>query len=231
MNYQENIKEARFISRPNRFIARVEADGEELTVHVKNTGRCRELLVDGARVYLAMSDRSYRRTPADLIAVEKVTDRGTLLINMDSQLPNAMVREWLEGGGIFGQGSAVYPERTYGSSRFDFYVENGSRRAFIEVKGVTLENNGIASFPDAPTERGVKHLYELVKARGEGYECYVFFVVQMRGVSLFRPNYVTDPAFAEALSYAHNNGVRVLCYDSLVTPSGAEINTPVPIEL
>ena len=163
MKYK-NIVEGVFVSRPNRFIANVVVDGVEQIVHVKNTGRCRELLVEGAKVYLSVSDNLARKTKYDLVAVEKVTSRGVLLINMDSQIPNGVVSEWLPQSGMFSDNAVYRREYTYGKSRFDIYVEDGCRKAFVEVKGVTLENDGIVSFPDAPTERGVKHLNELITA-------------------------------------------------------------------
>ena len=230
MKYNQVIK-ARFLSRPNRFIAYCEVNGKRETVHVKNTGRCRELLVENATVYLSVSDNTDRKTKFDLIAVEKVTERGTVLINMDSQAPNVAAFEWIAAGGIFGAGAVVRREVTYGSSRFDLYVEQGDRRAFVEVKGVTLENDGTASFPDAPTERGIKHLNELVVAKKQGYEAYALFVIQMKGIHTFTPNDETHKAFGDALRQAAKEGVNILAYDCRVTPDEMLIDAPVNIEL
>lgn len=230
MKYK-TIKKAKFISRPNRFIAYCEVDGAAEVVHVKNTGRCRELLVEGATVYLSVSDNPERKTKYDLVAVEKVTDRGAILINMDSQAPNAAAYEWMLSGAFFGKECSVRREVTYGNSRFDLYLESGERRAFVEVKGVTLEDDGIASFPDAPTERGIKHLGELVAAINDGYEAYILFVIQMKGVHTFTPNDLTHKAFGDALRAAVNKGVTVLAYDCLVTSDGMDIDSPIKIDL
>ena len=230
MKYKTIIK-SKFISRPNRFIAFCDMEGRSEVVHVKNTGRCRELLVDGATVYLSVSDNPERKTKYDLVAVEKVTERGTILINMDSQAPNAAAYEWICSGGIFGEGASVRREVTYGNSRFDLYVEKGDRRAFVEIKGVTLESDGVASFPDAPTERGVKHIGELAEAIKEGYEAYILFVVQMKGIHTFTPNDDTHKAFGDALRAAKAAGVKVLAYDCKVTPEEMKIDLPINIEL
>ncbi len=230
MKYNKVI-EAKFISRPNRFIAYCNVDGKSEVVHVKNTGRCRELLMENATVYLSVSDNPERKTKFDLVAVEKETERGTILINMDSQAPNTAAYEWILSGGIFGEGADVRREVTYGNSRFDLYVEQGERKAFVEVKGVTLENNGVASFPDAPTERGIKHLYELVAAKNDGYEVYVLFVVQMKGIHKFTPNDETHKAFGDALRYAADSGVKILVYDCRVSPDEMDFDAPVNIEL
>lgn len=230
MKYRK-IKKARFLFRPNRFIAYCEVDGVTEVVHVKNTGRCRELLIEGATVYLSVSDNPERKTKYDLVAVEKVTDRGALLINMDSQAPNAVAYEWMLSGELFGKDINVRREVVYGSSRFDLYVESGERKAFVEVKGVTLENGGVASFPDAPTERGIKHLGELVAAANDGYEAYILFVIQMKGVHTFTPNDLMHKAFGDALRDAVNKGVTVLAYDCLVTSDGMDIDSPIKIEL
>lgn len=223
MRYAETAP-AVFLARPNRFIARVARGGQTDTVHVKNTGRCRELLVPGARVILSLSHAPNRKTGADLIAVYK----GGTLINMDSQAPNAAAAELLRQ---LYPGCSLYPERRYGSSRFDFYLELGDRRIFTEVKGVTLEQAGVALFPDAPTERGRKHLDELIRARAEGYEANVLFLIQMKGCRVFRPNEATDPHFAAALRAAAEAGVGVLCYDCLVTEDSMTADAPVPAEL
>lgn len=214
-----------FLSRPNRFIAKVLIGGREETVHVCNTGRCRELLVEGAEVILAKGESPHRKTAYDLVAVKK----GGTLINMDSQAPNKAVEEFIRSGRLFGDIEAVLPERVYGSSRFDFYGVHGGREFFAEVKGVTLESGGIAAFPDAPTQRGRKHLQELAKAAADGYECCIIFVVQMKGVSRFQPNFASDAGFAAALREASAAGVKVLCYDCLVSESGMELADPVEI--
>lgn len=219
-----NVREGRFISRPNRFIAKIELDGREETVHVKNTGRCRELLVPGCRVVVQQSANPARKTAYDLIAVYKEREgKPSLLVNMDSQAPNKAALEWIKGG-LFSPDAAVYPEKTFGASRFDLYIEDCGRKAFVEVKGVTLEQEGVVLFPDAPTERGVKHLRELITAAEQGYEAYILFVVQMKEVSLFRPNRATHPEFADALRAAADAGVRVLAVDCIVTPDSMAID-------
>lgn len=215
------------MERPNRFIAYAELNGKKETIHVKNTGRCAELLRPGAVIYVQESDNPERKTKWDLIAVEKETGRGKRLINMDSQIPNRVVQEWIEAGNLFPDVSLVRPETTYGNSRFDLYVEAGDRKIFIEVKGVTLEEDGVCRFPDAPSDRAVKHLEELIRAKKEGYETYVFFVIQMKGVSYFTPNTDTHPAFAEALRRAKEAGVEILAYDCNVTPDSIVVSDPV----
>ncbi|MBP3378173.1 MAG: DNA/RNA nuclease SfsA [Clostridia bacterium] len=230
MKYKK-IVAGRFIERLNRFIARVEVDGAIETVHVKNTGRCRELLVPGCTVYLAKSDNPSRKTKYDLIAVEKQTERGVILINMDSQVPNDVAAEWIPRSGLFSDEAVIRREVKWGDSRFDFYIEDGDRRAFLEVKGVTLESGGVAMFPDAPTERGIKHIRELISAVGEGYEAYVLFVVQMKGVSCVRPNDVTHPEFGEALRHAKSAGVHVLAVDCAVTNDSIAADGLVQVEL
>lgn len=226
----DKVVSGRFVSRPNRFIAQVEISGYTETVHVKNTGRCRELLVPGCTVWLAESSNPARKTKYDLIAAEKqVSSKMTLLINMDSQAPNEAAMEWLKKGVLFSENAVIRREVTWGSSRFDFYIEDGKRRAFLEVKGVTLEENGIVMFPDAPTERGVKHLSELAACIEEGFEAYVLFVIQMKGAAEFRPNLKTHPEFASALADTDKAGVRVLAYDCIVTPDSMEIDLPVSV--
>ena len=225
------IEKAIFIKRPNRFIAEVSIGGKTEVVHVKNTGRCRELLVDNAIVYLEKSSNPLRKTKYDLVGVEKNTDKGSILINMDSQVPNQIAFEWLPKSGLFSKKAKIRREVTFGNSRFDLYVEDGERKAFIEVKGVTLENDGIAMFPDAPTERGVKHLNELVSCLEDGYEAYILFVVQMKGVKLFKPNDITHRAFGDALRDADKSGVNVLAYDCIVTEESIEIRNPVNVKL
>lgn len=223
----ERIEKAVFLERPNRFIAYVEREGEKETVHVKNTGRCAELLVPGAQVYIQRSVNPERKTKWDLIGVEK----GERMINMDSQIPNRVVEEWIRDGNLVEGATLIRPETTFGSSRFDLYVEAEGRRIFIEVKGVTLEENGVCRFPDAPSERAVRHLEELERAEREGYETYVFFVIQMKGVKYFTPNTDTHPAFAKALRKAAKNGVRVLAYDCVVTGDSIRIDSPVRVVL
>lgn len=223
----ERIEKAVFLERPNRFIAYTELNGRKETVHVKNTGRCAELLVPGASVYIQRSANPDRKTKWDLISVEK----GERMINMDSQIPNRLVEEWIRGGYLFRDVTLVRPETTYGNSRFDLYVEAEGKRIFIEVKGVTLVENGVCRFPDAPSERAVKHLEELILAKQEGYETYVFFVIQMKDVRYFTPNTDTHPAFAEALRRAAAAGVHILAYDCTVSPDSIEIDSPVDIVL
>lgn len=226
----EHIVRGRFLERPNRFIAYVEIDGKREKVHVKNTGRCRELLQEDAQVFLSYSDNESRSTAYDLVAVKK----GDRMVNMDSQAPNAAVKEWLRVGKehpVFGEITYVKPETTYEKSRFDFYVECGEKKIFIEVKGVTLENDGEVRFPDAPSERAVKHVEELVMAQKDGYEVYVLFVIQMKDVKFFMPNDKTDPKFAKALYEARKQGVKVLAYDCMVTEDSMEIKEPVPVYL
>lgn len=210
MRYKKVVS-GEFISRPNRFIANVKINGTTHVCHVKNTGRCRELLVPGATVFLEESDNPLRKTKYDLIAVYK----GDVLINMDSQAPNKVFYEWAKD---YFKPDFIKPECTYKNSRFDCYMEKGDERIFVEVKGVTLENNGVASFPDAPTMRGIKHLLELCDAVKNGYTCYVFFIVQMRGIKHFEPNYERHKEFAEALKFAKENGVNIMCLDCDVTP-------------
>ncbi len=222
-----NICEARFISRPNRFIAKVMLNKEELTVHVKNTGRCRELLIENARVILEKSSNPDRKTQYDLIAVYK----GNTLINMDSQSPNKAVGEWLSAGEFLKNPTFIKPESTFGKSRLDFYEENESEKAYIEVKGVTLEENGIARFPDAPTERGRKHLSELINARNQGFRAAVIFVIQMKGCHLFEPNYATDKPFAEELKRAYENGVDIIAVDCKVQPDGMTVDEKIEVKL
>ena len=204
-----NIEQARFKERPNRFIAYVETVHGREICHVKNTGRCKELLREDAVVYVQRNDNPARKTKLDLIGVEK----EPYLINMDSQAPNAAVKEWLQAGNLFSKNAKIFSEKTYGESRFDFYIEDGERRAFMEVKGVTLEEDGICRFPDAPTERGVKHIKELVRFMEDGYEAYILFVIQMSPVKYLEPNDVTHKAFGDALREASKAGVHVLARD------------------
>lgn len=228
MKYKRVI-EGQFKSRPNRFIAKVVIDGVEETVHVKNTGRCKELLVPDAKVYLCVSDNPERKTKYDLIAVEKQKQNGIILINMDSQIPNDVADEWLKDSAVFGADSVIRREYKYKNSRFDFYIESGDDKIFLEVKGVTLENDGVASFPDAPTERGIKHINELVCAIDEGYKAYILFVVQMKGVNTFKPNDITHKAFGDALRNAHKSGIKILAVDCIVTPDEMKIDEFIPV--
>ena len=271
-----------FLQRPNRFIAHVLINGKEEICHVKNTGRCRELLIPGCTVYCAVSDNPQRKTKYDLIAVEKIIEsqtifanagitsqygkstpeaHSTLLVNMDSQAPNAAVKEWLRSGASpFGNIDFLKPEYKYGNSRFDFYLEcktetkrtgvssnstekteamqapteneiTHPRKIFLEVKGVTLEDNGVVLFPDAPTERGVKHVRELIRCHEEGFETYVLFVVQMERALYFTPNRKTHPQFADALRDAQKAGVQLLAYTCKVTPDEMNIDKELKIRL
>lgn len=224
MKYQ-TIVPAEFIERTNRFVAWVKLDGERVKVHVKNTGRCRELLVPGAKVWLAKSDSPNRATAYDLVAVCK----NGYTINMDSQAPNKVVGEWLLKKELFPDLVCVRPETTYGKSRFDFYVETEKEKIFIEVKGVTLEQEGIVRFPDAPSDRAVKHVEELIQARKEGYRVCVIFVIQMKEVKYFLPNWDTHKAFAEALVKAREAGVEIYAYSCDVTPDSLAIRERVPV--
>ena len=218
-----NTQRGAFISRPNRFIAHVAVDGETVVAHVKNTGRCKELLVSGAMAVLQKSDNSSRKTRYDLIAVWK----GARLINIDSQAPNKAFMEYLRSGRYIPNITLIKPEAKYGGSRFDFYVEAENRGIFIEVKGVTLEENGVARFPDAPTLRGVKHLGELARSVREGYEARVVFVVQMSNARYFTPNNETHPAFGAALVSAESAGVSVAAFDCEVAPDRLAIGKSV----
>lgn len=223
----ENIVQGRFLSRPNRFIAYVEIYGKSEKAHVKNTGRCKELLTDNAEVFLTKSDNPGRSTLYDLIAVRK----GTCLINMDSQAPNKAVLEWLLKGELFPDIVSVRPETTYGKSRFDFFIETAKDKIFLEVKGVTLEKDGAVLFPDAPSERAVKHVYELIEAVQSGYKAYIMMVVQMKGVKYFTPNTETQPEFADALMEAVKAGVKIIAYDCIISPDSMVIDEPVPVYL
>ncbi len=221
----ESIVKGIFLERPNRFIAICNIDGKEEVCHVKNTGRCRELLIKGVTVYLEKSSNPNRKTQYDLIAVEK----NNKLINMDSQVVNKVTFEFLPT--LFEDAKFIKPEYKYGNSRIDFYVETESEKILVEVKGVTLENEGVVCFPDAPTERGIKHLKELQKAVTEGYKAYVMFVVQMYDVKYFEPNAKTHPEFAEELKRARDNGVIPLAFDCAVTPNTISIRKPVLIKI
>ena len=222
-----NIIQGKFLSRPNRFIANVQVNGKTEVVHVKNTGRCKELLIPNTKVYLSVADNPERKTKYDLIAVEK----KSIIVNIDSQAPNAVVQEWLKKGNLFSKKALIRREYTYGNSRFDFYVEDGQRKAFIEVKGVTLEKDKIAYFPDAPTERGVKHIKELESSVEDGYEAIILFVVQMKKIKKLKPNDETHQAFGDALRKANKSGVKVIAMDCLITPDSMSIDKPVKVEL
>ena len=226
MKYNKTVK-ATFIERPNRFVAKVNLDGEEIYCHVKNTGRCRELLVPGATVWLEDSENPARKYRYSLVTVRK----GERLVNMDSQAPNKAVGEWLSGGRYFKNIKLLKPESKYGSSRFDFYCEYEDKKAFIEVKGVTLENGNVVSFPDAPTERGARHVSELAECIKEGYEAYIIFVVQMRNVLHFEPNPVNDPVFVAALKEAEKAGVNIIAVDCEVTDTEMAIKDFVSVKI
>ena len=220
-----NIVIGRFISRPNRFIANVEINGKTEICHVKNTGRCKELLTPDAAVYLEISHNPARKTKFDLIAVQK----GELLINMDSAAPNKAAAEYLRKR--FGKNAYIQPEYTYGSSRIDFYAESNVEKWLIEVKGVTLEEQGKALFPDAPTLRGVKHINELINAAQNGYKACLLFIIQMKGVTSFSPNDNTHPEFGQALRNAAKQGVLIKAVDCIVTPDSMTADSEVEIKL
>ena len=232
-----NIVTGTFIKRPNRFIAHVLIDGRETVCHVKNTGRLREFLLPGASLLLEFHPDATlqgRKTAYSVIGVYKDNagfEHKRLLINMDSQAPNKAAEEWVAAGNLFPEKVTVRREKTYGNSRFDLYVESGKRKAFIEVKGVTLEENNIVRFPDAPTERGIKHLCELMHAAADGYEAYLLLVIQMKGVRYFEPNRETHPEFGETLKAAADAGVHILAYDCAVTEDSMKICDPIPVRL
>lgn len=221
----ENMVEGIFINRPNRFIAEIEINGNKEKAHVKNTGRCKELLVSGTKIFLQEHDNSSRKTKYSLIGVMK----GDVMVNMDSQAPNKVVGEWLQQGGIYQNLTFLKAEQKYENSRFDFYMEGDGKKAFLEVKGVTLEEDGVARFPDAPTERGIKHVQELMKAREEGYEAYIVFIIQMKGVCHFEPNDRTHKAFGDILRKAEKAGVHILAMDCKVKENELVIDRPIPV--
>ena len=221
-----NMTPGIFLARPNRFIAHIEIDGAVEVCHVKNTGRCRELLVPGCTVYCQRSDNPSRKTKFDLIAVQK----GDRLINMDSQAPNKAAGEWLRKGGL-GEISELRAEVKHGDSRYDFSFVKDGRRCFLEVKGCTLEHDGVCAFPDAPTERGARHIRGLTEAAGEGHGAYILFVIQMSDVKYIRPHDETDPEFGRALREAAQNGVHILAMDCAVTPNTMQIRLPVLVKL
>jgi len=222
----KNIVPGVFLARPNRFIAHIEIDGQVEICHVKNTGRCRELLPVGAKVWCEKSSKPTRKTKFDLISVQK----GSRLINMDSQAPNAAAKEWLKNGGL-GQIEDLRPESRHGDSRFDFSFTKDGKPCFLEIKGVTLEAGGICAFPDAPTTRGAKHLRELTALAKEGYGAYVLFVIQMADVKYLHPNDATDPDFGKALRKAAEAGVTVLAMDCDITPETMTLHSPVEVRL
>ena len=220
-----------FLSRPNRFVAQVELNGRTETCHVKNTGRCRELLLPGCRVYLVPGSNPARKTKYDLVAVDKATAHGPLLVNMDAQAPNRVFLEWAQGGHFRPGLTLLKPETTFGASRFDFYWETASDRGFVEVKGVTLEEDGVVRFPDAPTLRGVKHLEELIAARQAGYQAALCFIVQLAGTKYVEPNDTTHPQFGQALRRAAAAGVEVFALGCAVTPDTLTAEAFVPVRL
>lgn len=222
-----NITKASFISRENRFVATVCLNNEPVKVHVKNTGRCRELLIPGAPVYLVRAENENRKYQYDLVSVEK----GGLLVNMDSQAPNAVFGEFLRAGGLIDGVTYVKPEFAYGASRMDFYFERGEERHLVEVKGVTLEQDGVCRFPDAPTQRGAKHLYGLIQAAQNGFHAWICFVIQMGGMRRWEPNEAADPAFARALRDAAEAGVEVRAFECRVQPDSLAISREIPVHL
>ncbi len=223
--YYPNVKEGIFVERVNRFIANVYINDKLETCHVKNTGRCKEILVNDSKVLVQEFDSNSRKTKFDLISVYK----GRKLINIDSQIPNKMFGEFLNSSCLFKDINYFKSEVTFGNSRFDFYIEYQNKKAFIEVKGVTLERDGVVLFPDAPTSRGVKHLKELIRAKREGYEAYVIFIVQMEDVKYFTPNYEMHKEFGEALSFCKDEGVGVLAFDSVVSKNEIYIKGKVDV--
>lgn len=220
----KNVTEGIFLLRPNRFTAKVLIDGKEETVHVKNTGRCKEILIPGAKVILEKSDNSQRKTGYDLISVYK----GDRLVNMDSMLPNKVFYEYIPS--FFGKTNLIKPEKTFNTSRFDFYIEQDERKIFAEVKGVTLEEDGVVKFPDAPTQRGVKHIKELCKAVEEGFEAYIVFIIQMKGAKYFTPNKATHPEFYSELKKAEKKGVKIYAIDCDVKKDSVTVGKEIPVK-
>lgn len=221
----ENMKKGSFLVRPNRFLAHAVIDGQEEICHVKNTGRCKELLLPGAEIWCQHHDDPGRKTQWSLITVRK----GDRLINIDSQVPNKLAYDYVKDGGLGFVPDLVKAEKTYGNSRFDLYYEAGERRGFVEVKGVTLEEEGVARFPDAPTERGRKHLLELQQAAAEGYEAWVLFVLAMEDMKRFEPNWPRDPTFSDTLCRVAECGVKVRAVECAVTADTIEITKEVPV--
>lgn len=226
MNYK-NIRKAVFLTRPNRFIAHILLEGKEEICHVKNTGRCQELLTPGAEIYVQEIDEIKRKTKYDLISVYK----GQRLVNIDSQAPNKLFREWAEKRQFFGEDAIIRSEYTYGQSRFDFYVESGARKILVEIKGVTLEEHMMALFPDAPTQRGVKHIQELQQALVNGMEAYLVFIIQMQGVHFISPNWRTHPAFGYALIQAEKAGLKIMALDCQLGEDWIEAREFVEVRL
>jgi len=226
MEYK-NILPARFLSRPNRFIAHIEIDNREEICHVKNTGRCRELLIPGTSILVQHCPSPQRKTAYDLISVWK----GPRLINMDSAAPNRVFQEWALHGGLGFIPDILRPEAVCGDSRFDFYLEGAGQRGYAEIKGVTLEKDGVAMFPDAPTQRGAKHLRGLIECVHQGYAAWVVLVIQMQGMKLFRPNTATDPLFSQQLKEAAAAGVSILAVECQVSDTTIEICGNVPIDI
>ena len=224
MTYK-NIKKAVFIDRPNRFIARCEINEQVETVHVKNTGRCKELLIPGTTVFLEKFNAQTRKTNYDLISVIK----GNRIINIDSQAPNKIFLEWAKSGRFLPDILLIKPEYRFLNSRFDFYIETPFKKIFIEIKGATLENNGVVMFPDAPTQRGLKHISELIEVKKKGYEAYIIFVIQMENAKYFMPNYITHKAFADKLKECDDNGVNVAAFDTIVTEKSIVLNNEVEV--
>lgn len=223
----ENIIKGKFIARPNRFIAHIEINGKIEICHVKNTGRCKELLIPGVTVFVQKNDNLKRKTKFSLIGVIK----DKRLINIDSQVPNKAVNEWILKGNLFDGVTLIKPETTYNKSRFDFYIETKEKKIFIEVKGVTLEDNNVVRFPDAPTERGIKHIKELCDCMKEGYEAYIIFVIQMKEVSYFEPNDETHKEFGDALREAKKLGVNIIAVDCEIKEDSIEISDYVEVRV
>lgn len=223
----KNIRDAKFISRPNRFIANIEIDGKVEIAHVKNTGRCRELFTPGAHIFVEECNQPSRKTKYDIIGVKK----GNKIINIDSQVPNKVFGEFVADGKFLDNVVYVKTETTYKNSRFDFYIETETEKIFVEVKGVTLEEDGIAKFPDAPTQRGVKHINELMDAVENGYKAYIVFVIQMKGINCFEPNRIMHKEFAEALCYAKTKGVNILALDCIVTEDSLCIDKSIDVNI
>ena len=223
----KNIRQAKFINRPNRFIANIEIDGEIEVCHVKNTGRCKELLIPNATVFVQEFNSSKRKTKYDLISVYK----GRRLVNIDSQAPNKVFHQWAMESNFFKDINFIKPEAKYKNSRFDFYIETARSKIFTEVKGVTLEENGVALFPDAPTERGVKHINELINSLDNGYEAWIVFIIQMKDILYFTPNVKTHEAFGKSLEEAQRRGVNIIALDSNVTKNSITVGDFVKVKL
>lgn len=226
MKYK-NIKQAKFLARPNRFIAEIEIDGKETICHVKNTGRCKELLIPDANIFVNEVDSPHRKTKYDLISVYK----GERLVNIDSQIPNKVFHKWIDEKSFFPGLTNIRPEYSYGNSRFDFLLKTARDKILVEIKGVTLEEEGVALFPDAPTERGIKHINELIDSLSDGYKAYIFFIIQMKDIKHFSPNVKTHQAFAEALKRAKDKGVKIRALDCYITPNTITANDFVEVKI